>query len=1057
MSIKTFTKSAVAILFLISLSALAQSAVGQNEDFYVRHYSDENGLPQNSIKSIVADKYGFIWLATENGLVRFDGVNFYPFDKTNTAISNNSVFEIQPDLNGNRDRFYAASEADIIRIENGLARADSVYFNDRYQRIPHMKEGYLSVFLASGYPGGPVESINYALPYFIVLNAFAKGSFFLFEKAKTSFFSNWKKQWQLNIARQELKGYFALNGIAYHLSADGIIRFAENGISEVKITGEILSDPDFNPKNPNLRFFWNNAADQAFLLLNGRFYILKPSSGNSLKTELILNGFDFENNNISKVYYDGVNDRLFLGSLTRGLFVLSKKAFKTLTVSGKDVDNVMYAQAIFNKNQILIPRGNVLEFTGNSHVDKGLASALAETDDIGDRRGILVDRSGNIWRKVFTSIHKIASHGEKILKTWRFDDEVKTIYEGMDGRIWLGMKETGLQYLDPSDPIAKPKTLKVLPSISFLLQENAQKMWVATEKGLFMTHIGTGQTTIISGTEKLNIRSLFRSPSVPDGLFFTSYEDGFFLFEQGKLTHFPVDEQKNLAAAHCIVQYNKGFLWIPTNKGLFRFSVSELLNYARLPTQVKTKGNNPFYLYYTKVDGFNTNEFNGGCQPCGLHFPDGLVSLPSLNGLVIFRPDSVKPEIPDKPFIIDRFGVNGVSSLVTGDTITIGKQKNQIFFHVAMSYFGHESGRQFAFALIPANASPGPADWNDMDPNDPLIRFSKLESGDYKLVVRKINGFGLRNEMTRQINIIVTKEWYETMWFRVLFCIAIVFAIYFYIRLRTEYLKNKNTELESKIASRTYSLQQANLALTISEKELNRQMHIRTRLVASISHDVRSPLKFLISAADRIFDISASRENPEIPAIAKNISSSAARMSQLLENMVGYIKTQFQGEQIDVKRVSLKSIIDEKAALFASAIQSQDNRILNNVGSKVMVYADRQLLAIVIHNLIDNANKNTYEGSIEISTQIIDRKLHMIIADSGPGFPDHLLHWVNNTEQTDKISRPPHASDESHGLGLLMIKEIIALLEIKILVENRNGAKVHLIFNDQINLWLHRN
>ena len=69
-------------IFLITLSYLLLTA--QTHYFYQQHFNSENGLVQNSIKGIEIDKKGYLWLATEMGLVRYDGSNFRLYDKTNS-------------------------------------------------------------------------------------------------------------------------------------------------------------------------------------------------------------------------------------------------------------------------------------------------------------------------------------------------------------------------------------------------------------------------------------------------------------------------------------------------------------------------------------------------------------------------------------------------------------------------------------------------------------------------------------------------------------------------------------------------------------------------------------------------------------------------------------------------------------------------------------------------------------------------------------------------------------------------------------------------------------
>ncbi|WP_449397387.1 two-component regulator propeller domain-containing protein [Chryseobacterium wanjuense] len=60
-----------------------------SQNYNVSYYTTDNGLPQNSVKDITKDKYGFIWLTTENGVVRYDGTNFVGYKN---ILANNQRF-----------------------------------------------------------------------------------------------------------------------------------------------------------------------------------------------------------------------------------------------------------------------------------------------------------------------------------------------------------------------------------------------------------------------------------------------------------------------------------------------------------------------------------------------------------------------------------------------------------------------------------------------------------------------------------------------------------------------------------------------------------------------------------------------------------------------------------------------------------------------------------------------------------------------------------------------------------------------------------------------------
>src|SRR6185295_3125727 len=112
------------------------------------------------------------------------------------------------------------------------------------------------------------------------------------------------------------------------------------------------------------------------------------------------------------------------------------------------------------------------------------------------------------------------------------------------------------------------------------------------------------------------------------------------------------DRAGYLSVSHCIVEDSLGFFWISTNRGLFQVSKKDLLNYAQGNQQ------QVFYLYHDKEEGFYTNEFNGGCQPCAVKLANGYISLPSLNGIVWFAPAALNTILPDKNIFIDKIEID---------------------------------------------------------------------------------------------------------------------------------------------------------------------------------------------------------------------------------------------------------------------------------------------------------------------------------------------------------------------------------------------------------------
>jgi signal transduction histidine kinase len=568
---------------------------------------------------------------------------------------------------------------------------------------------------------------------------------------------------------------------------------------------------------------------------------------------------------------------------------------------------------------------------------------------------------------------------------------------------------------------------------------------VGTEFGLYRVNLSQPKIELISGTEKLHVRSIYISPSSPGQVFFTTYEHGIFLYAGSGLIQFPLDYNRYLAAAHCIVEDKKGFFWIPTNRGLFEVAKGDLLSYAALPEKERINAKGPFYLYYSKENGFNSNEFNGGCQPCMLRLPSGKVSLPSMNGLVWFVPENITPELPAAGIFIDKVEASGQELAVVHDAVVFPAAPKNIRIGFSSPFFGHAQNLHLSYALVEGENSPGRGDWQEVDNQNLIVSFSSLSSGRHTLFIRKSGGFGPGNITLKKIRLTVLPLWYETIWARFAFILVAGAAIFFYTRLRTAYLQRKNIELEEKVNSRTEELEEVLASLQHSETELYKQLHIRTRLVASISHDINSPMRYMEIAARDLEKMIAEKNYIKAAATSREVALALSNTRRLLENMLTYIKTQVEGQDIKFDQVLVKSIIQEKMELFSQMAKRQDNKFVAKMDAGLAVYTSRQLYSIIIHNLIDNANKYTFEGTIQIYTDADERGTHLIIADTGPGLPTYLLEWLNSPHTLETMERAMLYADRQHGLGLIIVKEIAAMLSMEIFAENVNGTRIHVI------------
>lgn len=1051
----TFYKTVMKMLRTLCMVYLAciapASAQELNSEYSIQHFTDENGLPQNSVKGIAEDNAGFIWLCTEGGLVRFDGRKFYTYDRSNSELENVRFFGIQPDLGGNPGKMFAMAESwQTMQIRSGKARFDSSYFFNSMKRISFALDRINGIYISSGIPNAILAQNDSSTNNYIVLSRMNAGTFYLIKPEKIRYYRNLKVSWEQKFNRGSLQNFFTLKGILYCLNIDGtVMRFSSTGFDLIDIDGDIRQELVYAGNKKEFRLYWNNISDQAFILSGNRFYKLDQRRKDALHTEMILDGFDFVNTNIEKVHYNEKYKRLFLGSTTSGFYTVRPKEFQTLRFSLKDGENVFYAQAPYTNNSVLTPDGIILGVDttkgARNKVYSGLVKSMSDWKTH-DTRSMFIDRQGRIWVKGGNGVQLFADRGTKRIGYWRTYDEVQSMYQGFDGRIWLGLKHKGLYYLEESG-VGDPKKFQMpaVPSISFILQAKEDELWLGSEFGLYRTNLRNPKLELIHGTEKLHIRSIYVTPSSPEQLFFTTYEAGVFLYSGGGLTQFPVDAKRYMAAAHCIVEDKKGFFWIPTNRGLFEVAKRDLLAYAALPEKERITARGPFYQYYAKENGFNSNEFNGGCQPCMLRLPNGKVSLPSINGLVWFLPEAITPELPTAEIFIDKIEANGQLIDAKNDSARLPGAPKNIRISFSSPFFGNAQNLHLSYAMMENEKSPGLNDWQEVDNQNLIVSFSSLNYGAHTLFIRKPAGFGLGNITVKKIRFTVLPLWYETVWAKLVFILSGGAVIYFYTRLRTAYLKKRNAELEAKVNSRTEELEEVLQSLQHSETELNKQLHIRTRLVASISHDIKSPMLYLEASALDLEKMMSNKNYSSAIKTSKEISVALKSVRRLLDNMLAYIKTQVDEKHIGLEQVSVRPIIQEKRELFSQMARNQGNKFVIRIDSELSVYTSRQLFAIIIHNLIDNANKYTCNGIIKVVTDKYLHQTRLTIADTGPGLPEHLIEWLNGPHTLETMERAMLLSNRQTGLGLIIVKEIAVMLALEIFAENVDGARIHLL------------
>jgi hypothetical protein len=265
----------ILLIFHTSAHALQTNA----PDFILKHYTDENGLPQNSIKSIIKDENGFIWLTTEDRVIRFDGQTFKIFNKKNLKTSSNR-FGHFISVYGEKDYYVENAEKDFFYIKGG-----KVYpAGKRKKRVNNMLSEIDSSYWIEGLWDTDRKYVDLNQKFKSVKFSVKPREFFQFYHDRFIFKGpTLKTAVPANIP--DFWGLFSLDKeIYYHDKTGTFLHISTRKTTSVELKGDILMHPAWNGKETQFDILWNKEwGSTVCIRLKNSLYLTQRSGEGIIK------------------------------------------------------------------------------------------------------------------------------------------------------------------------------------------------------------------------------------------------------------------------------------------------------------------------------------------------------------------------------------------------------------------------------------------------------------------------------------------------------------------------------------------------------------------------------------------------------------------------------------------------------------------------------------------------------------------------------------------------------------------------------------------------------
>ena len=638
-------------------------------------------------------------------------------------------------------------------------------------------------------------------------------------------------------------------------------------------------------------------------------------------------------------------------------------------------------------------------------------------------RAVREDRQGRLWVGTESAgLNRMDRRNGRFTRFPQSQDspdgpassQIRVLYEDRQGVMWVGTlggmsryrEQDGFKtYIsDANDPYSLSHN-----RVYAIFEDLFGRFWVGTDHGLNLMDRNRERFTSFvhqageAGTLSNNsINTLFEDSG---GRFWVGTDGGLNLMDRDRGIFSAYRERDGGLPndfIYGILEDDNNHLWISTNKGL-----------SRMDPQTE------IFKNYDLHDGLQSDEFNHGAD---LKSMSGELFFGGLNGFNVVQPDHLRddplaPTVVITGFLIDNREVplqldNPNSPLIRPiymtDSVTLPPNNYLFSFEFAALHFNSPERNRYAYRLEGLED-----DWVETGAGRRFATYTNLDPGEYLFRVKACNKDGIWSEQSAEVALVILPPHYKTRWAFALYALALAGIAFGYIQAQRR-----------KLAYRMESI-----------RRLQQVDKLKDEFLANTSHELRTPLNGIIGLAESLIDGVSGDLPDKTVANLSMIVSSGRRLASLVNDILDFSKLNNESLELTRKGVDLHALVDVVLTLSTPLLATKKLRFINAIADDVPpVIADEDRLQQIMHNLIGNAVKFTEEGEIEVSARREDKRVVVMVRDTGIGIPPDKVEAVfGSFEQADSSMARTYGGT---GLGLAVTKQLVELHEGEIWVNS---------------------
>lgn len=1059
------------ILFLFSIYCFLIGSTPVMKAQTGKFYSTDKELSNSLINAVYQDRKGFIWIATENGLNKFDGTRFsiYRHNATDsTSLKNNYVRTLFEDSRGN---FWIGCINGLQRYDRATDNFHELFISRKDGRKnPHItsiierRNGDLWI-ATSGQGAISLKKNSNPASFHIETELTDRiGSNYLnviFEDSRQNLWiaTEEKGLYRYSPESKELKSYKA----PYHIAGDDVSAICEDAHGQIFV-GTLTKglfrlssrqEGNFEPVLYQNRMNLNIRT----LIIDTRGKLIIGTDGEGVKE------------------YQPQQDIIVDSEINAGPFDFSKSKVHSLI---EDKDHNLWL-GIFQKGLILVPGiSNKFDYYGYKSIHNNTIGSSCVM-------AIHTDEQATIWIGTDNDgLYAINDQGKQLRhythqagNPQSVPGTILCLYEDSNQELWLGSYFDGLARMNKQTGTCQDATSLLQgnlnagkPKVSCIIEDKNKNLWVGTYgSGLYKINLPTQHVTYYESTRNENDDwSINRLPNDwisylledREGMIWIGTYKGLAVLNPQTDNFINYKKQNNLLPGYVVyslLESSNGEIWAGTSEGLVCLNKDRLTPVLfttadGLPSDIIcglaedekkniwisthqgiSKLNPPEkkFINYYAGDGLQGNEFTRTAV-----FKDkrGKIFFGGTNGVTAFYPQDITEIKKEMNVLItgfhvanrpvkkgDKSGNNVITDTAVMDTeqFTLAYNENTFSIDFSVLEFSNPGRISYQYKIKELGD-----EWISTQPGTNRVTYSSLKPGKYTFSVQARDHNNFSN--IRTVTIAITPPWYQTWWAKVIWgCLGalLIYALTMYIlsriRHRQEVMRQKHME-------------------QINEAKL--------QFFINISHEIRTPMTLIISPLEKLL-----AEHSEKQPVYLMIYRNAQRILRLINQLMDIRKLDKGQMHLKFRETDIVGFINDLMQTFNYQAQKKNitftfEKELEGADS-LKVWIDLNNFDKVLMNVLSNAFKYTHEGgNIEVSLKTghndayrgaLKDYFEIDITDNGIGIDKNKIEQI--FERFYQIDNDMTQSNFGTGIGLHLSRSLVELHHGIIKAENREDGQ----------------